>query len=77
MKINEHDCVVLTSNLPDEDLQVGDVGVVVHIHSGGTAYEVEFITFAGKTIAVATVLASQLRPIGQRDLNHVRELQAA
>jgi hypothetical protein len=54
-------------------LEAGDVGAVVHIHKGGVAYEVEFVTLTGKTIAVATVEASHLRPIGQRDINHVRE----
>jgi hypothetical protein len=29
------------------------------------------------TIAVATVEAGNLRPVGKRDVNHVRELQPA
>jgi hypothetical protein len=41
------------------------------------AYEVEFMTLAGQTIAVATVEAADVRPIGKRDISHVRELQAA
>jgi len=77
MKIKEHDCVVLTASLPEEKLEAGDVGTVVHIHKGGVAYEVEFVTLAGETIAVATVEASQVRPVGKRDLNHVRELVIA
>ena len=77
MRIKEHDCVVLTKNLPEESLEAGDVGTVVHIHKGGAAYEVEFVTLAGKTLAVATVEASALRPVGKRDISHVRELQAA
>ena len=28
----------------------------------------------GQTVAVATVLASQLRPVSRRDVTHVREL---
>jgi hypothetical protein len=75
--INEHDCVVLTSDLPSEGLLSGDVGTVIHIHGNVSAYEVEFATLTGKTIAVATVLPSQCRPIGHRDINHVREVQAA
>ena len=55
MKIKEHDCVVLTKNLPEENLEAGDVGTVVHIHKDGAAYEVEFVTLAGRTVAVATV----------------------
>lgn len=33
MTIKEHDCIVLTADLPDEGLKAGDVGTVVHIHS--------------------------------------------
>jgi len=77
MKIKEHDCVVLTANLPDEGLEAGDVGTVVHIHKDGAAYEVEFATLTGRTVAVATVEASQFRPVGKRDISHIRELQTS
>jgi Domain of unknown function (DUF4926) len=77
MKIKEHDCVVLTHDLPAENLEAGDVGAVVHVHKGGVAYEVEFVTLTGRTIAVTTVKASSLRPVGKRDINHVRELAIA
>jgi hypothetical protein len=77
MKIKEHDCVVLTHDLPAENLQAGDVGAVIHIHKGGVAYEVEFVTLTGRTIAATTVEASSLRPVGKRDINHVRELAVA
>ena len=63
--IKEHDCVVLTTELLDEGLQAG---------REGAAYEVEFITLTGQTVAVATVLPSQLRPISGRDISHAREL---
>ena len=72
----EHDCVVLTSELLIEGLFPGDVGTVVYIHGDASAYEVEFTTLAGKTIAVATVLSTQCRPIGHRDINPVREIHA-
>ena len=75
--IKEHDCVVLTQDLQSEGLETGDVGTVVHVHRGGAAFEVEFLTLTGQTVAVATVLGSQLRPIGRRDLSHVRELSGA
>lgn len=77
MNIKEHDCVVLTADLPTDGLLAGDVGTVVHIHKGGVAYEVEFITLIGTTVAVTTVEASQLRPVSRQDLNHVRELVPA
>ena len=74
--IKEHDCIVLTQDIPDEGLQAGDVGTAVHIHRGGAAYEVEFATLTGETVAVATVLSSQLRPVSKQDIAHVRELAA-
>ena len=75
--IKEHDCVVLTTNLPDEGLEAGDIGTVVHIHKDGAGYEVEFMTLTGETVAVVTLLANQVRPLNRRDLAHTRELQAA
>lgn len=75
--IEEHDCVVLTQDLTDGRLKAGDIGTVVHVHQGGTGYEVEFMTLAGETITVATLLPSQIRAISRRDIAHVRELQNA
>ncbi len=74
--IKEHDCVVLTQDLPEEKMQAGDIGTVVHVHRGGLGYEVEFMTLAGETVAVITLLPAQVRPIARRDIAHVRELQA-
>ena len=73
--ICEHDRVVLTTPVSAAGLEAGDVGTVVHIHQDGIGYEVEFMTLAGQTVAIATLLASQIRPIAKRDIAHVRELQ--
>jgi len=75
--IKEHDCVVLTDNVPAEALQAGDVGTVVHIHKGGAGFEVEFMTLTGETVAVVTLLRSQVRPVARGDLTHVRKLETA
>ena len=77
MKIKEHDCAVLTADLPGEKLKTGDVGTVIHIHKDGVAYEVEFTTLDGHTWNVATVESKIVRPVSRRDVAHVRELQAA
>ena len=75
--IKEHERVVLTVPLPAESLEAGDVGTVVHIHKDGLAYEVEFLALDGNTAAVATVEASQLRPVSKRDITHSRERSVA
>ena len=72
--MKELDQIVLTADLPKEGLKAGDAGTVVHIHRGGEAFEVEFMTLGGETIAVTTVLASQVRPVGKREITHAREL---
>jgi hypothetical protein len=73
--IREHDCVVLTEDLAGAPIKAGDVGTVVHVHRAGKAFEVEVATLTGATVAVATALHSQVRPITSRDVSHVRELR--
>jgi hypothetical protein len=75
--IKEHDRVVLTVPLSSEGLEAGDVGTVVHIYKDGQAYEVEFLTLDGRTAAVVTLDASQVRPVSSRDITHTRELSIA
>ncbi len=75
--IAEHDMVVLTTPVAEHSLEKGDVGTVVQIYRGGEAYEVEFLTLDGRTAALATLSADQVRHVGRRDLFHVRELEAA
>jgi hypothetical protein len=74
--IREHDTVVLTRDLPSAGLVAGDVGVVVHVYADGGAYEVEFLSFDGDTIAVETLEAGSIRRVGTRDVPHVREVAA-
>ena len=35
------------------------------------------VRLTGQTVAVATVLPTQLRPVNQRDISHVRQLAQA
>ncbi|OFW17713.1 MAG: DUF4926 domain-containing protein [Acidobacteria bacterium RIFCSPLOWO2_12_FULL_66_10] len=72
--IAEHDRVVLTRPVPNERLEIGDVGTVVHVYPDSKAFEVEFTALDGHTAAVATVEASQVRPINSREITHAREL---
>ena len=75
--IQELDQVVLCRDLPEYGLCAGDIGTVVLIHRGGEGYEVEFITLDGETIAVATLLADEVRPIASKEMAHVRPLNGS
>lgn len=75
--IREHDQVVLTEDLPEHALKAGDVGGVVPVYPEGEACEVEFLTLAGETTAVATLKKDQARGIRKHEIPHVREVLAA
>jgi hypothetical protein len=47
------------------------------ITQGGKGCTVEFMTLAGKTIAVVTLLANQVRPIGKDEIAHARHVAMA
>ncbi|MBI5194447.1 MAG: DUF4926 domain-containing protein [Nitrospirae bacterium] len=74
--IRELDSVVLTTDLPEYGLEQGDVGTVVLVHHVDKGYEVEFMTLEGETIAVTSLLPSQVRPIGHREIAHARMVEA-
>jgi hypothetical protein len=73
--IQELDSVVLTTDLPEYGLELGDIGTVVLVHRGSEGYEVEFVTLDGETVAVVSLLASQVRPIGRREVAHARMVE--
>ena len=69
------DTVILTVDLPEHHLEKGDIGAVVHVYDNGEAYEVEFVTTNGKTVAVERLTENQLRPAsGENEIIHVRAL---
>jgi hypothetical protein len=51
----------------------GDVGAVVHCYKNGKAFEVEFVTSGGETIALLTLTQKDIRPINCREILYVRE----
>lgn len=73
----EHSQVVLNRPLPSLRLESGDVGVVVHVHEAGEAYEVEFIALDGQTIGVETVQAIDLRAATDGSVPHERARMSA
>ena len=75
--IKELDSVVLTTDLPEHGLSADDIGTVVLLHEGGKGCTVEFMTLAGRTIAVITLLANQIRQIAKDEIAHARHVMAA
>ena len=70
--MKELDSVILTIDLPEHGLRLGDIGTVMLVHRNGAGYEVEFMALDGETIGVVSVLASQVRAIGHREIAHAR-----
>jgi hypothetical protein len=75
--IKELDSVALTTDLPEHGLAKDDIGTVVLVHEGGGGFTIEFMTLAGKTIAVVTLLANQVRLIAKNEIAHARAVTAA
>ncbi|MCS3861632.1 hypothetical protein GGP86_001410 [Salinibacter ruber] len=73
--IEEHDRVVLTTKEPDAGLETGDVGTVVHVYSEGEAFEVEFVTLTGDTVAVLAIDRDEVRPVQSREFTHARSVE--
>ena len=70
--MKETERVILNKPMPNDRLEAGDVGTVVHVYRDGSAYEVEFTTLDGRTAAVVTVDAGDVRPVSRREISHAR-----
>jgi hypothetical protein len=75
--IRELDTVVLTRDFPEYGLNRGDIGAVVHSYKDGAAFEVEFVTGKGETVAVMTLESKDVRPMQPNEILHAREILAA
>lgn len=71
------DTVVLTKDLETCNLRRGDVGAAVHCYADAKAFQVEFVTGEGETIAVVTLGEADMRPMRREEILHVRALALA
>jgi len=74
MTIHPLDVVVLTRDIPDHGLLIGDLGAVVDITSPDMI-DVEFVAASGRTQALVTLQPSDLRNVADDDLLAVRRLE--
>ncbi len=65
------DTVVLDRNLPNESLQLGDLGTSVEVYEPD-GLEVEFVTPTGRTKALVTLNVSDVRAVSEDDVIAVR-----
>lgn len=70
------DTVVLTRDVPELGLRRGDLGAIVELHSSD-AFEVEFVAASGRTQALITLRADDVRHVDDHDLVAVRPLERA
>jgi hypothetical protein len=68
------DTVVLTRDVSEAGLRRGDLGAIVEVH-GPNAFEVEFVAASGRTQALVTLTANDIRHVGDQDLVSVRPLE--
>jgi len=74
--IRELDTVVLSRDIEEHGLKEGDVGAVVHRYGAGRAFEVEFVTAEGRSVAVLTLTEADIRPMNNGEILHVRKLRS-
>ena len=72
--IEELSEIVLTTDIDAHGLRAGDIGTVVMVHDSGAAFDVEFTTLVGDTLAVLTLEADQVRTIDSSEIAHVRKV---
>jgi hypothetical protein len=65
------DTVVLNRDLPEHGLKRGDLGAIVEIYERD-GLEVEFVTASGRTGALLTLSAADVRQVADADLVAVR-----
>ncbi len=75
--ISELDTIVLTHDIGKHGLKEGDIGAVVHCYGDGGAFEVEFVTAEGRTLAVLTLTLNDVRLMNNKEILHVREIAQA
>jgi len=66
----------VTRDVPEHQPRSADVDAVVHVHDGAKAFEVEFVTGSGQTLAVVTLEPGDIRLVGAGEVLHVRTVAA-
>lgn len=71
--MNEFDLVVLEDDTVNGRLRAGDVGTILTVCNEGKAFEIEFVTLTGESVAVKTLLPHQIRLVRPSEMMAVRD----
>ena len=71
--MRELETIVLKHDVKEHGLKAGDIGAIVHIYKEN-AFEVEFCTGDGGTVAVLTLSKADVRKIADREILHARAI---
>ena len=69
------DSIVLDRDVPEHGLRKGDLGAIVEVQAPDV-FEVEFVTASGRTAALLTLNARDVRSVADDDLVSVRRAVA-
>jgi hypothetical protein len=67
--------VVFKRDIQEYGLKEGDIGAVVSCYQDSAAFEVEFMTAQGDTVALLTLTPEAIRPVMGKEILHVRGLE--
>ena len=73
--INELDQVELLEDIPTQGLRAGDVGTVMLVHQNGKGFTLEFLTWDGDTVAIATVSPDKIRSVPSNEIPRTRRVE--
>jgi Domain of unknown function (DUF4926) len=75
--MQELERVALTQAIPEHNLEVGDIGMIVHIYGEHKGYEVEFVTLSGELVALVSVYPEQIRQLEDDEIASARRVKSA
>ena len=75
--MQEHDLVALTTDTAGKGLIAGDVGTIVSVHREGKKFTVEFSAVGARTVALALLASSDLRPVSAEEMTQARSFSSA
>ena len=71
----EFEEVALTVDIPEYNLEMGDMGTIVDVDKTGQQVTLEFFALDGHTLAIVPVSIQSIWAVGSNEIAHVRQIQ--